>query len=294
MTYQRIVVIYKKSTLQMYQKNITESRLEKKNPALYDILQAAHKEHYDSVDVLKSKLKAVDIPVIFYCRGEGRMPVLGEKDIVIALGGDGTFIYASHYVKTSLMVGVNSAPDYSIGHYCKYNLLQKKPEFTEVLRRIIEGKEKVTQLYRLKISINGETLKIPILNDILITDKNPATTTRYIIDINGKCYTQKSSGIWIATSMGSSAAYTSSGGLYFPQHNNKKQKQFGLMVREIYRPEKGTFTNGLIAETDHLEITISMMEGVIYLDGGQKKTRIRVGDKIKIDFQDMPLNSILD
>jgi len=293
MKYNRIIIIYKKSTFQMYGKIIKSNHLKKKNAVLYEAIVSAHKEHLASIKILKKQMKLVAGKVIFHCRGEKRMPKIFSDDLLIALGGDGTFIFASHFVQDATMLGINSAPDFSIGHYCRYNLFDKNLDLLEEIRKILSGQISETSLNRLKIWINGKAVEIPVINDLLIVDKNPATTTRYILKVNGKQYTQKSSGIWISTSMGSSAAYLSSGGNVFNQFNSKNEKQFGVRVREIYRPEKGTYLGGMVSEKDKFEIIISMIEGYIYIDGGQKKIQVNTGDKILIGFQEKPLKAIL-
>jgi NAD+ kinase len=293
MKYSKIIALYKKSTFQMYEGIIEKGHIKKNNKDMYHALIMAHREHLESVEIIKKKLRTLKIPVVFHCRGEKKMPKINSDHILIALGGDGTFIFASHYVKDALMIGINSAPDFSIGHFCKYNLFDKTTNLIAELDDILSEKSVITELNRLKLKINGDEVHIPIINDILIVDKNPATTTRYIIDFNGNRYHQKSSGIWISTSMGSTAAYASSGGKTFPQYNARGEKQYGFIIREIYRPEKDTLQKAMVTEKDRLEIIISMIEGYIYIDGGQKKIKVHIGDKIEIGFQEKPLKAIM-
>src|SRR5262249_13428177 len=40
---------------------------------------------------------------------------LAEADLVVSVGGDGTLLRASHYVRDGMMIGVNSAPGDSVG-----------------------------------------------------------------------------------------------------------------------------------------------------------------------------------
>src|SRR5262245_6850529 len=43
---------------------------------------------------------------------------LATADLVITIGGDGTVLGTSHYVRHGLLLGVNSAPGDSVGHFC--------------------------------------------------------------------------------------------------------------------------------------------------------------------------------
>src|SRR5215470_17894056 len=46
---------------------------------------------------------------------------LALADLVISVGGDGTLLGASHYVRGGMIIGVNSAPGDSVGHFCATN-----------------------------------------------------------------------------------------------------------------------------------------------------------------------------
>ena len=48
---------------------------------------------------------------------------------------------------------------------------------------------------------------VAVINDVLIAHKNPAATSRYLLELNKTKEEQRSSGIWIATPMGSTAGH---------------------------------------------------------------------------------------
>jgi NAD kinase len=56
-------------------------------------------------------------------------------DLVITIGGDGTFIRAATFLKDSLILGINSEPEYSEGA-----LTSIKENELDLLKEILDGK----------------------------------------------------------------------------------------------------------------------------------------------------------
>jgi len=291
----RVIVVYKKSTLEYYKGKSFIENLKKKNSALYAQFQQMHDDHYKSVELFLNKIEKTRVPCFIHERGRNQMPATKKNDLIVTIGGDGTFIYASHYVKDAPMLGINSAPDYSIGYYCNYNIYQDSFDLNKILNDYFHNKQPVFKpIHRITYSINGKESNNYILNDILITDKNPATTSRYILQIDENIYSQKSSGIWVSSASGSGAAYKSAGGKPFKQYNKEKLRQFAVIAREVYSHKKENFTKAIVHEKQKFEIISAMIDGMIYIDGGQKSTPMQIGDKLNIYFSENPLNVILD
>jgi NAD+ kinase len=293
MNFGRIVLLYKKSTLELHKDREGIKLLKLKNSNLFDSLKKAHDDHYRSVDLMIDQLKNIPIKLKVHRRGINRMPTVYPDDLIVTLGGDGTFIYGSHFIKSSTMVGVNSAPDHSVGHYCRFNLFDKDFDIIQFFDNLSKGKEKAIQLSRLEIYINSYPVGVPVINDILIADKNPATTSRYTVQTSDFEEIHKSSGIWVSTAMGSSAAYTSAGGKDFKQLSSEKKRQYGVIVREPYRGKHYKFRNRVFIEGEQFSLISGMIDGCIYIDGGQKSFPIVIGDKIEFRFHSEPLNIIL-
>ncbi len=289
----RIIVVYKKSTLALYEDLDAVKELPKKNAALYRELKKADQDHYRSVELLMKKLEGFHEEIVVHRRGEDRMPKINDNDIVLAIGGDGTFIYVSHYVKHAVMIGVNSAPNHSVGHYCAFNLFDKSFNMPAIIEAVRSQKIRPTDIYRLRVWKNGEELKMRVINDALFTDVNPAITSRYEININKNSRRQKSSGLWIATAMGSSAAFRSAGGKPFKQFSPEKKRQFGVAIRELYGEGGKKNEIMMIDETQKFEVVSSMIDGILFLDGGQKKVRVDIGDKIGFDFHERALPVVM-
>ncbi|MBI1969868.1 NAD(+)/NADH kinase, partial [Candidatus Woesearchaeota archaeon] len=96
-----------------------------------------------------------------------------EYDLVVTVGGDGTFLEASHYVEHTPMLGVNSDSNHSVGFYCATN----GEHFAELLQNLNQTPK--TTVSRLEIILQGKKISEPVLNDVLIAHHNPAAMTRY-------------------------------------------------------------------------------------------------------------------
>ncbi|MBV6494488.1 MAG: NAD kinase [Turneriella sp.] len=274
-------VIYKNSALENYSaKQIRRHR--EMNPFLSAQMVKAHDEHNSSLENLNRILEGLNLKADFFERDRLRQN-LDNYRLVISLGGDGTFIHASHFIKDTLLLGINSAPEHSVGHYCRFALQNKKnvASFTLGLEKIFTTKKwpwKVSSLLRMRVEVQGNEVAYPILNDILFCEKEAGATTRYTLRFKGRDHYQKSSGIWISTPTGSTAAYSSAGGTAF------RQKEIRFIVRELYSDaSRLKLRSGRIKKNDRLEIVNTMMHGVLYLDGAHQKIQLNLGEHIRID-----------
>ncbi len=59
---------------------------------------------------------------------------LARADLVVTVGGDGTALGASHFVTNGMLLGVNSAPGDSVGHFCATHRQNFALRLDEVLR----------------------------------------------------------------------------------------------------------------------------------------------------------------
>lgn len=142
----------------------------------------------------------------------------------------------------------------------------------------------------MQIKINNKSLPIEPINDILYTNTSPAATSRYFISLGRIKEEHKSSGIWIATPVGSTAAVNAAGGL--KQHLLDSRLQY--LTREPYQ---GTFnpyrlTRGFIKSNEELRLTSKMTKSRIYLDGPTKYFTLNFGDQVNISVSKNFLNLV--
>ena len=151
--------------------------------------------------------------------------------LVISLGGDGTFLRATHSLgehETTPILGVNSSPESSVGYYCGCDV----NNFPTLFDSIQQGELQPRSLWRMRVLINETAFPILVVNDVLFAADTAATTVYYEIAHQGRRQIQKSSGIWIATAAGSTAGIISAGGVIQPWSVRTLQ----FRVRELFPP----------------------------------------------------------
>ena len=133
-------------------------------------------------------------------------------------------------------------------------------------------------LSRLQGTVDGIDFPFPVLNDVLLAQKNPAATARYLVRIDKGYVDQKSSGIWVCTAAGSTAAMASAGGRIQDLSDSRLQ----IWIREPCRNpvEEKHFGNRYIEAKESIEIISKMREGVLYLDGPHQRIAFSVGSRV--------------
>ena len=213
--------------------------------------------------------------------------LINKADLVISVGGDGTALGTSHYITHGALLGVNSAPGDSIGHFCHAN----RSDFNIKFSQIINDQWKPSDIARLSVELDGEILPEHALNDVLIAHDCPAATTRYIIQRGEQQEEHRSSGIWVCSPAGSTAGIKSAGGKVMKL--NSKQMQF--YVRELYRePNREYFiTNGFLEAGEILTVASKMPEAHLYIDGSRTSYKFLFGSRVRLQMAESPLRLFL-
>jgi NAD+ kinase len=251
-------------------------------------MRGSHEDHEATVREVRAALDELGAHATFQ---EGpRSRIHGTSDLVVTVGGDGTLLSASHQVGPETpLIGVNSAPDHSVGFFCA----AKKGGVLSALRAALDGSLKRVELSRMRVELNGRAIHSRVLNEALFCHASPAATSRYILrlhDANGALVDeeeQRSSGMWIGPAAGSTAAQKSAGGRVLPLTSRKVQ----YVVREPYTPygEPLRLVVGLVEDGGHVEIRNKTREAKIFLDGHHTEFDSTLGDVITMRRSDEPL-----
>jgi NAD+ kinase len=252
-------------------------------------MRASHLDHLATVEEVRMALEDLGIDASWHDRPH-EFRIEGRCDLVVTVGGDGTLLAASHGIGAGIpLLGVNSAPDHSVGFFCG----AAKGEARQALEAALSGSLPRSELTRMRVDLNGRRLLDRVLNEALFCHASPAATSRYILrllDRDGRERReeeQKSSGVWIGPAAGSTAAQHSAGGNVLPLESQEIQ----YVVREPYRPDGESLhmTGGLVEPGEVLVLRSKMRRACLFLDGDYIAHDVTIGDIVAMSRSDEPL-----
>jgi NAD+ kinase len=228
-----------------------------------------------------------------------------------------------HVSKEELMVQKKSDERRSHGALCMCTSV----DMASHLDQVLHGGGTLHTRTRIQCKVKStfsETRLVPALNDLLIANPSPAAVSRFrmgflkvvpegsssapvpgsdgvygtITRFGGKTYdvTQSlnvwSSGMWICTATGSTAAMAAAGGQ--PMDIDAEDLQYLIREHILERQavEMGVTSdvnNGLIQSGQKLHIRWNSQKGRIFIDGSHLTHNLELGDEVLIDNQAPPL-----
>jgi NAD+ kinase len=262
-------------------------------------MRRSHEDHETTVKEAEDAVRALGVRATFVRGPRTVVEGAGSFDLVVTVGGDGTLLAASHAIGPGIpLLGINSAPDHSVGFFCG----AKKGEVAAELARAIRGELHATELSRMRLERNGTVLHARVLNEVLFCHSCPAATSRYILRVTDLAARgsatddttgirgeeeQRSSGLWVGPAAGSTAAQKSAGGKVLALGSTAVQ----FVVREPYTPVGVPLrlATGLVDATQGLEIRSKMREGKLFVDGHHIAFDSTIGDVLTMRRSDETL-----
>lgn len=245
------------------------------------------KEQKSSLDTVKKVLGKYNINFRVADRDRLKKHQFRDRDIVMAVGGDGTFLRASHFISNQLIFGVNSDVKDKEGFFMK----SSRKDFEPKLKRIIKGSFKARKLQRLEARINGKRIDVLALNEFFIGPRKSYHAAKYTLKIGSRKERQKSSGILITTPTGSYAWARSYSSRTMPLDS----EDFQFVVREPYQGK--VFKNyrlkhGILKKSQNISIVSEMLDGIIVADSVGKEHRFKSMSRATIKISHRHLNAI--
>jgi NAD+ kinase len=280
-----ILVAHKKS---LYQTRVIDehdaslAKLIEQRDVSVERVKQSHEAHQRSLEEVCEHLSSRGLD--FDRRFRGDIVDTKDYDLVITVGGDGTVLDMSHKITDVPMLAVNSDPQSSIGYFCAGTA----EELPMMLKKTLDSEWDPLELGRFSVRVNDEVSSVPALNDVLISHENPAAVSHYLLRIgDNEPEEQKSSGIWVSTPAGSTAAIRSAGGYVLPLDSERLQ----FLVREPYPvPDKSyRFLKGIRPIGETIEVISQMHDGRIFVDGPHIHYPFTIGDRVRIDGSAPPL-----
>jgi len=168
----------------------------------------------------------------------------------------------------------------------------------EVLPQVLKGELPAVRRTRIQTVVRStlnETKLPPALNDILVAHPIPAAVSRFrlgfITDAGEEAFNFNvwSSGLWISTATGSSAAMAAAGGIIMDPASSELQ----YMVREHLLEAGGEHLRGaghdMVKPGHTLHMRWNSQHGCIYVDGSHVKHNLELGDTVSFSADAPPL-----
>lgn len=286
MTTPLVIVVAKHSAYRRYvevRKDTRTLQLLAANDETVSGLRRSHDEHEATLDYVLSMLQALGVRTRILSIPHKPFSARGAS-LVLAIGGDGTLLHASHFVDSSTpILGINSSPSTSVGFFCALKSSTAKTGVAKALR----GDLPVLDLARMEVRLNGRLVSRRVLNDALFCHASPAATSRYLVHVGKDQEEHKSSGFWMGPAAGSTAAQRSAGGKVLPLGSQDLQ----FVVREPFLfagPLR--FSRLLVPAGSRLEVCSKMREAKVFLDGPHNVVDVGLGDRLKFSLSPEPLH----
>ena len=220
-------------------------------------------------------------------RGNLSRKIFENSSLIIAVGGDGTFLRAAQFIRNQFLFGVNADVKNKEG----FLMNADKANFGKKIRKILNGRFKIAKLQRLEAYINNKKIETLALNEFFVGPIKSYHAAKYVIKVDGVKERQKSSGILVSTPIGSRAWANSCCNKALPLNS----KNFQFIVREPYQGK--IFKNyklkyGVLRKHQKLNIISEMLDGILIADSVGKEYRLKNGSKVTIRLSNDHLNTI--
>lgn len=271
-----ITIVYKKSRYELYKESEDEGERQsilQESQGLHDLL-TKHDSHYRCLEEVIRAAEETGEPHQEVTRTD--ITTLAGSSLVIPVGGDGTFIDASHYILDDTpLLGVNSSPGVSAGFFC----YTTASGITAALQDI--GSLPRTDLSRMRVKIDGKETE-PVINDIILRHLHLGASWWNIKDDQGEQLYKHPYLLFVSTPAGSSGAMRNLKGTIVPIGSPLLQYRFvGMFVDSPHYSE-------------HIDIASRTNRGILQIDGYHLRYDIHYGTRIEIDLNGPPLTVIGD
>lgn len=210
--------------------------------------------------------------------GSIKRPVRGKFDLIISVGGDGTFIKSASMYESEVILGVK-ASDSSVGYHCSSD----KNRYKKHLKSVISGRFITKQYFGLKTTI-GKVELPHAFNEVLLTRRNVGEMLNFRLEADDMSFEGRSTSVIVYTPAGSTAHAKSAGGVQIPMDSDT----MGIVPESQF---SGNLRNPILSSEEEIMVR-SRDPGTLIIDGWYRhniipedEMRISKGRKIEvIDF----------
>ncbi len=244
------------------------------------------KEHNKTISEVKRTLDGIGADYTIIERGRMKRNSFTNKDLIIAVGGDGTFLRVSHFLDRQLILGVNS----DIKKNEAFFMQATRHDFGRKIKTVLNGKYKIRKLPRLKAVINGKQVKDLALNEYYVGHRNAYSMSRYNLIIGKKKAFHRSSGLLVGTGPGSTAWLLSAGGA----KNDVTSTTIQYIAREVYngRLIKKEMSKGTVSSRKSITVESLSDNNIVVADSLSEEYSLKKGQKVSIMLSRHPLYAL--
>jgi len=210
-----------------------------------------------------------------------REEICRRSDIIILIGGDGTFLsVATQAVEAQIPVG-----GFNLGNLGFLTELNKDL-MEESLRDIFHGQPKISDRKLLQIDFKGE--RHLALNDVVVNKGNIARLVKLRLDIDGHHVAEVSGdGLIISTPTGSTAYSLASGGPIVTPHVK------GIVITPIC-PHSLTFRPFIVPDESKISVRLESENTEVFITvDGQTVLPMEAGDSYEVSLHNRKLKMIV-
>ena len=240
-----------------------------------------------TLDKVKKTLKKYRIDYNLADRDKLKYGQFQDRDLIIAVGGDGTFLRAAQFVSNQLMLGANADVSSKEGFF----MSSDKNNFELIFKKILNSRMNIKKFPRLEAFINHKKIETLALNELFIGPKKAYHAAKYILEFGGKKERQKSSGVLVTTPAGS-YAWAKACGIKAMRLDSKN---FQFVVREPYEGKvfrNYKLKNRILKPSQKIKILSEMLDGIIVADSVGIEHSFKNGSKAAVKLSKNSLNVV--
>ena len=197
-------------------------------------------------------------------QSEGFTFTVKKPDVVISLGGDGTFLYAErcHPGIPKLLLR-----DSTICNKCNDELLH------HVVQKLRKNQMSIENHITLEALVSGSRKAMRCANDVVIRNKKPTDALRFTISINNKQVNEEfiGDGVTISTPFGSTGYFHSITGMSF-------SKGIGIAFNNTTKRHPPVF----VSDKDVVKVTITRNDAHVATDNNPQILTLKKGQSIVV------------
>lgn len=242
----------------------------------------AHERHHLSLAEVATVLARMDVSLTVGNPYES-FDTSGS-DLVVVVGGDGTFLAASHSVGDVPMLGVNSDTESSRGFFCGAS----SQSFERKMGEFASGSAMRARIQRMEVSVDGSVKSRRVLNEALVCHPHPAATSRFSVsfgteETSNGWEANMSSGVWVGPPAGTTGAIRSAGGDVLPL----EAELLEFVSRETIAGESRKKVTG-----DAVRLRVKTDRAAVYMDGPFRQAELRLGQVAEFRVSSEPLTVV--